>query len=156
MFARTALLTLSLALSGAALAPLAAHASDAPRTSDYRSSDYRTPDRHLAYDHPADRPADRHADAACTPGGVPGWDVAGRLARRETCLTGRARAYRDGIGQDARQRIQAGRDRIDAARTLPERQADRLRNEGAAEQDRLNALGRQGRTDAAGMMTGGL
>ncbi|GBQ22500.1 hypothetical protein ACLRDC_18345 [Gluconacetobacter sacchari] len=109
---------------------------------------------------PAAMPAARAADAACAPSGAdsqaPGWDVAGRLARREDCLAGRGRAYRDGVTKNARQRLQAGQNAVDAVRDAPQNQMNRLRNAGTTEQNRLNALGQQTRGNIAGVLTGGL
>ncbi|MBB2205776.1 hypothetical protein [Gluconacetobacter takamatsuzukensis] len=105
-------------------------------------------------------PAARAADDACAQSGTqskaPGWDVAGRLAQREDCLAGRGRAYRDGVTKGVQQRVQSGRDTIDAVRNTPQTQMDRVRAAGTTERNGLNALGQQTRTNAAGMLTGGL
>lgn len=105
-------------------------------------------------------PAARAADDACTQSGnqstAPGWDVAGRLAQREDCLAGRGRTYRKGVTNDVQQRVQSGRDAADDVRNTPQRQVDRLRNAGTTEQNRVNTLGQQTRTNAANVLTGGL
>jgi hypothetical protein len=94
------------------------------------------------------------ADAACGPATTPGWDVAGRLSQREHCLNGQAQTYRDGATRGVQQRIQAGHDAIDTARTVPGQQVDRLHAAGTAEQSRLNALGQQTRENVAGSVAG--
>ena len=105
-------------------------------------------------------PVARAADDACAQSGkqskAPGWDVAGRLAQREDCLAGRSRAYRDGVTQGVQQRVQSGRDTVNAVRNMPQTQMDRVRAVGTAEQNSLNALGQKTRADAASVLTGGL
>ncbi|MFW7269734.1 hypothetical protein ACMAUO_17560 [Gluconacetobacter sp. Hr-1-5] len=106
---------------------------------------------------PVARAAD---DAACAQSGTqsksPGWDVAGRLAQREDCLAGRGKAYRDGVTKGVQQRVQSGRDTVNAARNLPQTQMDRVRAAGTTEQNSLNALGQKTSANAAGVLTGGL
>lgn len=105
-------------------------------------------------------PAARAADDACAQSGTqtkaPGWDVAGRLAKREDCLAGRGRSYRDGATKDVQQRVQSGRDTVNAARNLPQTQMDRVRTAGTTERGRLNTMGQQAGTNAVGALTGGL
>ncbi|MFT8420460.1 hypothetical protein [Gluconacetobacter dulcium] len=105
-------------------------------------------------------PVARAADDACAQSGTqskaPGWDVAGRLAQREDCLAGRGRAYRDGVTQGVQQRVQSGRNTVNAVRNMPQTQMDRVRAAGTAEQNSLNALGQKTRADAASVLTGGL